>query len=391
MVELASVLPNLLTQSLPFSAAIKFDRLATIYASPVVNGTSTPIAFTVDTTDAMPGAVSIVKVMSNGSNTPTFTSGVVPIKVLDGGSWDPRSGILNILQLIYFGAGDVWVSITQEANATPADIAAPTLVSAVIPNSAPSTVVLTFSETLSGTAPAASAFAVSGNTVSSVAMAGAVVTLTVGTAFTSTSTGVTVSYTKPGTNPLRDAADNGVATFTGQPVTNNVALATIPLTFPVANRLNISNTGTDYTNTGGVWGGYALSDKVLPANADGWVEVTQPNLWSAGGSIAFGFKKANTNGNYNTIDFGVYPANTDGRYNELPSAAAIAGSPLTVANQRFRIKRTGGVITAEHYNGSSWIVVKTWTENYQGALYIQLVPTFTSSSIARDPVGFGVV
>ena len=79
--------------------------------------------------------------------------------------------------------------------------------------------VLTFSEALdTGSTPAAGTFTVSGNTVSSVAIAGSKVTLTLGTAV-STGDTVTVGYTKPSSNPLKDGAGNGVATFSGEPVT----------------------------------------------------------------------------------------------------------------------------------------------------------------------------
>ena len=44
---------------------------------------------------------------------------------------------------------------------------------------------------------------------------------------------VTVSYTKPTTNPLQDAAGNDVATFTGQSATNNTPADTTPPTLSI--------------------------------------------------------------------------------------------------------------------------------------------------------------
>ena len=72
----------------------------------------------------------------------------------------------------------------------------------------------------SSSVPDKSAFTVSGATVSAVAISGSDVTLTLEAAVAHGAT-VTVSYTKPGSDPLQDAAENEVASFSGQPVTNN--------------------------------------------------------------------------------------------------------------------------------------------------------------------------
>ena len=85
--------------------------------------------------------------------------------------------------------------------------------------------VLTFFEALDGeSTPAAGAFAVTvgasdtANTVTAVAIDGAKVTLTLTTDVAASATNVKVDYTKPATNPLRDAAGNDAATFSGQAV-----------------------------------------------------------------------------------------------------------------------------------------------------------------------------
>ena len=109
----------------------------------------------------------------------------------------------------------------------------PGLVSAVVNTSDDDrALVLTFSEALdTGSTPAAGTFTVSGNTVSSVVIAGSKVTLTLGTAV-STGDTVTVGYTKPSSNPLKDGAGNGVATFSGEPVkvTSVASVSSIALT-----------------------------------------------------------------------------------------------------------------------------------------------------------------
>ena len=110
------------------------------------------------------------------------------------------------------------------------DTTAPTFSSALVTAAAPKSLAITFSEALDTTSvPAASAFAVIVGTTpeatpTNVSISGAVVTLTLATALDAGQTNVTVNYTNPGTsnNPLKDAANNEVATFiTSQSVTNN--------------------------------------------------------------------------------------------------------------------------------------------------------------------------
>ena len=94
------------------------------------------------------------------------------------------------------------------------DNTAPTFVSAG--TNGTDKVVLTYSEALNTTQPATSAFTVKvgGNNrgVDTVAISGSAVTLTLASAFRPGDT-LTVSYTKPGSNPIKDAADNEVDRF----------------------------------------------------------------------------------------------------------------------------------------------------------------------------------
>ena len=116
------------------------------------------------------------------------------------------------------------------------DNVAPTLESALINAGNPRSVVLIFDEALaSGSTPATSRFTVKveGNsrTPSSVSRPVGMpkrISLTLGpTQGMRPGDTVTVSYTKPGSNPLKDAADNEVESFTDVAVTNNLA-ATAP-------------------------------------------------------------------------------------------------------------------------------------------------------------------
>ena len=108
------------------------------------------------------------------------------------------------------------------------DNTAPTFVSAG--TSGTDKVVLTYDEALNTTQPATSAFTVKvgGNNrgVDTVAISGSAVTLTLASAFRPGDT-LTVSYTKPGSNPIKDAADNEAVSLAETTVTNNLA-ATAP-------------------------------------------------------------------------------------------------------------------------------------------------------------------
>ena len=123
---------------------------------------------------------------------------------------------------------------SSEESGTPRETTAPTVSSTTVDGV---TLTLTFSEGLTETPlPAATTFTVNvGDNqrgVDSLAISGSTVTLTLASAVTSTDA-VSVSYTVPSDAAaarLNDLSDNSVASFTGQPVTNNTAAAQTPLT-----------------------------------------------------------------------------------------------------------------------------------------------------------------
>ena len=121
---------------------------------------------------------------------------------------------------------------------------------------------LIYSEALdTGSVPAASAYSVvvgsaTGVAPSSVAVSGTKVTLTLSTGAASGDT-VTVTYTKPGTNPLQDLASNDAAALSAQAVANNTGstnnqpvFLTAPTTRSVAeNTITATQFGTAVTAT----------------------------------------------------------------------------------------------------------------------------------------------
>ena len=114
-----------------------------------------------------------------------------------------------------------------DGSLNPPDTTAPTFSSALVTAAAPKSLVITFSEALdTSSVPAPGAFTVKvGGTAeddpTGVSISGAEVTLTLATALDASQTSVTVDYTKPGSDPLKDAANNEVANFANQAVTSN--------------------------------------------------------------------------------------------------------------------------------------------------------------------------
>ena len=101
----------------------------------------------------------------------------------------------------------------------------PVYVSAIIANSTPSVLEMTYNMNLANIVPAASAFKVlvnsSSRSVSSVAVSGSKVMLTLSSSVVYGNT-VTVSYTKPSSNPLQSSIGSQAATLSAQTVTNNI-------------------------------------------------------------------------------------------------------------------------------------------------------------------------
>jgi hypothetical protein len=126
------------------------------------------------------------------------------------------------------------------------DTTAPTLLSAVVSNAAPSNLVLTFNETLdSASVPATTDFDIQVNGASRnrdlVTLSGAVITLHLVSPILNGDT-ITVSYLAGGTNKIQDVAGNDAAAFVNTAVTNNVSAAdTTPPTIVSKNTTSATN------------------------------------------------------------------------------------------------------------------------------------------------------
>ena len=120
------------------------------------------------------------------------------------------------------GAVTIFVTSVTDHAGGGSDVTAPALSTATIDGTS---LVLTYNENLdTASVPAASDFTVTGiaagTTVSTVAISGKAVTLTMANAAVAGDSAVKVSYT-PGANKIQDAAGNAAAALTNQAVTNN--------------------------------------------------------------------------------------------------------------------------------------------------------------------------
>lgn len=117
-----------------------------------------------------------------------------------------------------------------------ADVTAPVLLTATVEDANPDEIVLTYDEALnSAIVPAVGDYTPSGGkTVTNVAIVGAVVTLTVNSAYANGDV-ITLTYDGAGSGtPLQDAAGNEAADLTAQAVDNNISSSSIIATLLAA-------------------------------------------------------------------------------------------------------------------------------------------------------------
>lgn len=145
------------------------------------------------------------------------------------------------------------------------DVIAPTLLSAIVSNAAPSNIVLTYNETINpAIIPATSTGAVSGKTITGVAISGSTVTYTVNTPFVFGDT-ITFSYTQ-GVNKIQDMSGNFAANLVSQAVTNNIASSSQIVVWE--NLVNASGS----TNAG-----FITTNGTLPSGGRGTVAINTAN------------------------------------------------------------------------------------------------------------------
>jgi hypothetical protein len=115
-------------QSISFTASIPFNKLTTRIAPVVVSGALT---FSKNTTGAVPGYTSILRVTADGSNVPDLSA----FKKIGSGSYVNTNGTVN--QLIFFYDGNDYCVVINQPTAIssgggggPTQLATPTLTAA---------------------------------------------------------------------------------------------------------------------------------------------------------------------------------------------------------------------------------------------------------------------
>lgn len=133
------------------------------------------------------------------------------------GTTDPETALQN-------GKWQVGAIIYKEVTPTPAPAPLPVYTSSVINESAPARIEMTYNLTLANIVPAASAFTIKVNNVTSnvnsVSVSGTKVLLTLASSVAYGDV-ITVAYSKPSANPLQTAGGGQAASLAAQSVTNN--------------------------------------------------------------------------------------------------------------------------------------------------------------------------
>ena len=324
-----------------------------------------PMTFTV-----MPNAVrnSLVylRLVGNGVDTPDTSA----FKEWGGSlGYNKSLGIVNQAQFFHDGY-DAYVSYTQVIGATAIDTTPPTVSAAAVANATPTVVNVTFNEALAaGSVPAASAFTVTGHTVSSVAVSGSIANVTVTPAFVNGETARTMNYTQPGTNGLRDAAGNQVVSFTNRAISNNVAAVDTVAPLLQALAMNGATLTATYNET--------LNTAAPTLSAFGLVvaggAAVAPTAASVSGAVVTLTFAAVTNGQ--TLSLSYTPGASAIRDTANNNAAAFSGSAVT--NNTPASDTTVPVIQSAAMNGASLVMT------YNEALTANS-PTLASLSLVVD-------
>jgi hypothetical protein len=282
-----------------------------------------------------------------------------------------------------------FTGLTVTNNVASADTTPPTFVSAQVANATPTVVQITMSETLAASNPPSSAFTITesgtSKTISSASVSGTIVSVTCSSAF-SNGTTILVTYTDPGTDPrIKDPSNNPAATFTAQPVTNNVAAAgNTPVRFTgMTNMTETSTTppyayaeNSTYTNYTTAVNGAVSS---LALAGDGMIMMQLGNVST---QPMVGFRTTATVGNYASVPYDMM-AKTTG-YSAYQGTATTAVSNRIPANSDWvKFVRSGTTIACyvSSDNQVSWTLIFTWTGVVTGTLYCQIMGIYTSASV----------
>jgi len=265
-------------------------------------------------------------------------------------------------------SGDGLIAVT--------DTTPPTVVSAIVANASPTIVTLTMSEVINAAfVPTASAFTVSGHTVSSVAVSGSTIDITCAAAFVNGEAARTVSYTQPGTNNIRDASGNLLANFSGQAITNNVAASGGPVYVTLVGDAYLVDDGTTKSLTGSAttdntYHKYlgAPGTSKLAAGVDGYVAMK-----FLGGAAN---QQADAMIGFNTTNSAI-PQNVGVTFAAANVVRVVDGAGVylsaPVVGNLYRVARSGSTIALQMSsdNGATWpTILHTFALSTSADLYV---------------------
>jgi hypothetical protein len=327
-------------------------------------------------------ASNIVQTNSVSGATGFSTASTVPKLTLSNydGATSPTSGTFTVT------AGDAFVAVP--------DTTAPTVTSVAVENATPTVVDIQMGETMdTGYVPAAAAFTVSGHTVSSVAIVGSVISLTVSAAFVNGEAARTVAYTQPGTNNARDVAGNLLANFSGQAITNNVGSISIGFTNADGFLVNTAGVLTLGSGTGTTYRLYkgASSTAKLPSGVSGSVAFRcDPSAAACHDSVIGFATTSGATGLPNVFAGATFFSSSVGAVEN----GALSGSVLAtaVANSYYRVRRDGstGAIVLEGATtlSGTWTAIGTLAVTSTADLYV--VCMLYTSGVLSYPTGVGL-
>lgn len=357
-----------LSQSVAYATAIPFTYLTTAMATHTVVA---PIVFTKVTAGALPGYGTIVRLIANGTNAPSFSA----FQESTGSSgYDNSAGILNVISFFFDGVY-YWYSVFQEVGAVPVDMTAPVFASAQVTNVDKNKIAITYAEALNtAIIPATTDFAVSGGkTVTNVAIVGHVVTLTVNSVYAYGDV-ITFSYTA-GTNKIQDAAGNFAANLTNQAVTNNISAGTQTVVWENFN--NASEVSGFLVFGGGQSGGRGT----VPIDATQAFEVFAEMTSVSNAAVLYLDKDATPGNTYvwnepQVFEAGCFYFGSDLNWTVQGNTLTLAQTPFTVPKYvKFRKSGNDIVLSTSPDNIVAYTDVKTFTNALVSVttLYIHVI------------------
>lgn len=265
-------------------------------------------------------------------------------------------------------AGNLLATFSGEAitnNVSPADVTAPTLVSATVEDATPTRVDLVFSEAMNATWSAAAAFAVTGHTVSAVTRVTATTGyLTVTVPFTNGEAARTLAYTQPGSNKMQDLAGNLLANIASASITNNAAAVTLVDAVFSTQSVGITESPAHQFNMPD--NSYMLADGSAAANCA--IEAEVPS--GIDELIIFGLDTGSSHDNYITPGWSLYSFIYLGNYYVGGTGLSATDTGIAAAaGDLYGIYRVGSAFKFRVDSGAGYVDRYTFTFTSSATIY----------------------